>query len=85
MDIFKNKLNYFNTSYDDNITLTEISQVPGDPGNQPRDFKMPMYWFDFGVKIPYFEEKVNIFTRKYNVNDLTLNFDNFDSKDISAG
>ena len=49
------------------------------------NIKIPMYWYDFGLKIPYFEEKVDIFNRKSVVNDLTLSLDNYESKNISGG
>lgn len=70
----------------DDITLNEISNInSGDNASFHTSFKIPLYWFDFGMKIPFFEEKIDVFSKKYNVNDLTLTFDNTDSKDISAG
>ena len=80
--------NLHNLSREDDINLIHLTNQ--DMGydshyNNWDEMKIPMYWYDYGLKIPYFEEKVDIFTRKYSINDLTLSFDNYDSRDISAG
>ena len=46
---------------------------------------IPIFWYDFGLDLPYFEEKVDILERKTSVNDITLTLNNFDKKDISGG
>ena len=46
---------------------------------------IPIFWYDFGIDLPYFEEKVDILERKTSVNDITLTLNNFDKKDISGG
>ena len=49
------------------------------------DDDIPIFWYDFGLKIPHFEERVDIFQRKYSINYFTFKLSNADNNDISGG
>ena len=69
-------------------TIKEAYQTPMPPdGGSPQfdDQDIPIFWYDFGLKIPHFEERVDIFKRSYSINDVTLKLSNAENTDISGG